>query len=134
MVELVANLQKVKIAVEDPSLKSILQTVAPQLLELFPQNDEEVEVADAENGRPAPSRPNKRSRVEKPTSATVPPAPKAAPAVAPTPVEAPPTSVQFPNMAKLWSGTRKDWLYVREIKFYNKCFLSCPNSLFSYVV
>ena len=189
MVELVANLQKVKIAVEDPSLKSILQTVAPQLLELFPQNDEEVEVADAENGRPAPSRPNKRSRVEKPTSATVPPAPKAAPAVAPTPVEAPPTSppapsptsvadasaesggdagvkseskgsdpaaitssthrreharltrrmeridpVQFPNMAKLWSGTRKDWLYVREIKFYNKCFLSCPKSLFSYVV
>lgn len=27
--------------------------------------------------------------------------------------------VQFPNMAKLWSGARKDWLYVHEIKCYN---------------
>lgn len=107
MVELVANLQKVKIAVEDPSLKSLFQTVAPQLLELFPQNDEQVEVADAENGRPAPSRPEKRSRVETPTPATIPPAPKASPTVAPTSVEAPATSPPAPSPTSVADARRK---------------------------
>ena len=157
MVELVANLQKVKLAVDDPSLKLVLQAVAPQLLTLFPRDDDE-SVQDAEKGLPAPSRPKKRTRSEKPVPTASAP-PKVSPSVAPAPVEAPPAATspsltspndslagglsgenpegvkeptinssshraeharlarrmeridpsEFPNMAKLWSGTRKDW-------------------------
>ena len=164
MMELVANLTKVKDAVSDPSLKLVLQSVAPQLLTLFPPDDDDADktVEDAEKGLPAPSRPTKRSRVEKPRPTPTAVAPKVSPAVAPTAVVPPaatpthsPTSVvdssaeglpvdpvgvkepkdpkginssshraeharlarrmeridpsEFPNMAKLWSGTRKDW-------------------------
>lgn len=126
LVGLVDHLAQVKQALKDPSVREVVANISPQLLNLFPPSDDEME--DAKNGKPAGSKPSPTAEVPSPSPPASASPPAAKPAFTPTPDDVCNSATHraaharlvrrmeradpavFPQMTKLWqAGTRKDY-------------------------
>ena len=141
LVQLVKSLSHLKSAIDDPKMRAVIKTLAPQLITVL--GDDDGEVARAHAGEPTSSRPGRKSEEPEPLNEVpkvpmpppTPPVPKEDKSVvapdAPSPKGEDPvaevnssthraaharltrrmercTAINFPNMSRLWNGSRKD--------------------------
>ena len=145
LVQLVKSLSHLKSAIDDPKMRAVIKTLAPQLITVLGDRDDDREVARAHAGEPTSSRPGRKPEEPEPLNEVPkvpmppPPAPvpkEDKPVVAPADATSPDgvapfeaevnssthraaharltrrmercTAINFPNMSRLWNGSRKD--------------------------